>query len=65
MVKIALLPSLMPPMSLSLILVSTCIWVRSVAMRNKVGVWKLAATVCPRVTLRDTTVPSTGEVMLV
>ena len=46
-VKLALLPSLMPPMSLSLTLVSTCILVRSVAIRNSVGVWKLAATVWP------------------
>ncbi len=34
-------------------------------MRKSVGVWKLAATVCPMVTLRDTTVPSTGETILV
>lgn len=34
-------------------------------MRNRVGVWKLAATVCPMVTLRETTVPSTGEIVLV
>src|ERR1700693_2088434 len=60
-VNIALFPSWMPPMSLSLTLVSTCILVRSVAIRNNVGVWRLAATVCPIVTLRDTTVPSTGE----
>ena len=40
-------------------------WSRSVAIRNSVGVWKLAATVWPIVTLRETTVPSTGEMMSV
>ena len=58
-------PSLTPPMSPSLTFVSICIFVRSVAMRKSVGVWKLAATVWPIVTLRETTVPSTGETMFV
>ena len=34
-------------------------------MRNSVGVWKLAATVCPMVTLRETTVPFTGDTIFV
>jgi hypothetical protein len=55
----------MPPISLSLTLVSTCILLRSLAIRNNVGVWKLAATVWPCVTLRDTTVPSTGDSVLI
>ena len=45
--KVVPLPVLTPPISLSLTLVSTCIWVRSAAIKNSVGVWKLAATVCP------------------
>ena len=35
---VAVSPFLMPPISLSLTLVSTCILVRSVAIRNSVGV---------------------------
>jgi len=35
------------------------------ATRKRVGVWKVAATVCPTSTLRATTTPSTGEVMSV
>ncbi len=58
-------PTLAFPTSVSLTLVSTCIFVRSCAIRNRVGVWKLAATVCPIVMLRETTVPSTGEMMFV
>src|SRR5881397_4350925 len=53
------------PTSDSLTLVSTCILVRSWAIRKSVGVWKLAATVCPTSTLRETTTPSTGERMSV
>jgi len=34
-------------------------------MRKSVGVWKLAATVCPTATLTETTTPSTGERMSV
>ncbi len=64
-VNSTLLPTATLPMSDSLTFVSTCICVRSVAIRNSVGVWKLAATVWPCVTLRDTTVPSTGEMMFV
>ena len=58
-------PSRTSPMSDSLTLVSTCILVRSWAIRNSVGVWKLAATVWPTSTLRDTTTPSTGDRMSV
>ncbi len=64
-VKPAPVPRRTPAMSDSLTLVSTCILVRSVAIRNRVGVCRLAATVWPAVTLRVTTVPSTGETMLV
>jgi len=42
-------------------LVSICICVRSWAMLNRVGVWKLAATVWPTSTFREMTMPSTGE----
>jgi hypothetical protein len=41
-------------------LVSTCILVRSCAIRNSVGACMLAATVCPTSTFRETTTPSTG-----
>ena len=52
-------------MSDSLTLALTCILVKSSATRKRVGVWKVAATVCPTSTLRATTTPSTGEVMSV
>src|SRR5512136_444133 len=48
------------PMSASSTLVSTCILVRSWAIRNSVGACSEAATVCPTSTLRETTTPSTG-----
>src|SRR5262249_8768959 len=38
---------------------------RSLAMVNKVGAWREAATVCPTSTLREMTMPSTGERMTV
>ncbi len=38
---------------------------RSWAIVNRVGAWRLAATVCPTSTLRPTTVPSTGARMKV
>jgi hypothetical protein len=44
-VKDAFCPTLAFPTSVSLTLVSTCIFVRSCAIRKSVGVWKLAATV--------------------
>src|SRR5262249_17992483 len=58
-------PTATPPMSDSLTLALTSIFVRSVATRKSVGGWKLAATVWPTETLRDTTTPSTGETMRV
>ena len=64
-VNVALSPRLTAPMSLSETLVSTCIDVKSVATRKRVGVWKLAATVWPISTLRLTTVPSTGDTISV
>ena len=48
-------------MSDSLTLAFTCILVRSCAISKSVGVWKLAATVWPTSTVRETTTPSTGE----
>ena len=48
-------------MSDSSTFVSTCIFVRSSAIEKRVGVWKEAATVCPTSTLREMTVPFTGE----
>ena len=54
-----------PPMSDSLTFVSTCILVRSVAIKNRIGVWKLAATVWPISMLRETTTPLTGEMIRV
>ena len=53
------------PTSASDTLVSTCILVRSCAIRNSVGAARLAATVWPTSTFRDTTTPSTGAVMFV
>ena len=64
-VKVASCPTFAAPTSDSETLVSTCICVRSRAIRKSVGVWKLAATVWPTSTLRDTTTPSTGEMMSV
>ncbi len=52
-------------MSASSMLESICILVRSSAMVKRVGVWKLAATVCPTFTFLDMTMPSTGERMRV
>ena len=51
--------------SASSTLVSTCILVRSCAMVNSVGACRLAATVCPTSTVRETTTPSTGARMIV
>ena len=53
------------PTSASETFVSTCIFVRSWAIRNSVGAARLAATVCPTSTFRETTTPSTGALMLV
>ena len=58
-------PTRMLPMSASAKLESICILERSWAMRNKVGVWKLAATVWPTSTCRSTTTPATGDRMTV
>ena len=61
--QIAFWPSAMRPMSASSTLASICIRVRSRAMEKSVGVWRLAATVCPTSTFRAMTTPSTGETM--
>ena len=53
------------PMSASSTLASTCIFVRSLAMVKRVGAARLAATVCPTSTARDTTTPSTGARIVV
>ena len=52
-------------MSASLTLVSTCILVRSSAIRNSVGAASDAATVWPTSTLREMTVPVVGEMIVV
>ena len=57
-------PTLIRLMSASSTLVSICIFVRSWAMVKRVGVWNEAATVCPTSTLRETTMPSTGDLMV-
>ena len=44
---------------------STCIFVRSCAIVKSVGADRDAATVCPTSTLREITMPSMGETMLV
>ena len=64
-VKVAFWPSGTRPMSASLTKAFTCIRARLSAMTKSVGVWKLAATVWPTSTLRETTIPSTGETMSV
>src|SRR4029450_8207632 len=43
----------------------TCIFVRSFAIVNSVGADRLAATVWPTFTSRETTTPSIGEVIVV
>ena len=53
------------PMSASSTDVSTCMSARFVAMVNRVGVDSEAATVCPTVTFRAITIPSTGLLMIV
>ena len=50
-------------MSDSSIAASTCIWRRSCAIENSVGVLRLAATVCPASTWREMTMPSTGAMI--
>ena len=57
-------PCFMTPMSASDTDVSICIFVKSSAISNRSGVWNDAATVCPLSTLREITVPSTGEVIV-
>jgi hypothetical protein len=52
-------------MSASSTLTSTCIFVRSSAIVNSVGACRLAATVCPTSTARETTTPLTGARMVV
>ena len=64
-VNCAAMPALSLPMSASLTLVSTCILVRSSAIRNSVGAASDAATVCPTSTLREMTVPVVGEMIVV
>src|SRR5215213_1709469 len=46
-------------------LAMTCICVRSLAMVKSVGDERLAATVCPTFTSRETTTPSIGERIVV
>jgi hypothetical protein len=41
-----------------------CTLVRSCAIRKSVGADRLAATVCPTSTLRETTTPSTGDTIV-
>ena len=48
-------------MSASAKLESICMFDRSCAIWNSVGVWKLAATVCPTSIERATMTPDTGE----
>ena len=43
----------------------TRIFVRSFAIRNRIGAWNDAATVWPTSTLREITTPSIGVVMIV
>ena len=43
----------------------TCIFARSSAIVNSVGACSDAATVCPTSTLRDTTMPSMGDLIVV
>ena len=51
-------------MSASDTAVSICILVKSSAISNKSGVWNDAATVWPTSTLREMTVPSTGDTIV-
>ena len=64
-VKVARSSSLMRPMSASSTLVSTCICVRSWAIVKSTGACRLAATVWPTSTWRETTTPSTGARIVV
>ena len=64
-VKVAWSFSLTRPMSASSTLVSTCIFVRSWAIVKSTGAWRLAATVWPTSTWRETTTPSTGALIVV
>ena len=63
--KLVRMPGLSLPTSASETLVSTCIFLRSCAMVNSVGACSDAATVWPTSTLREITVPSIDDVMVV
>ena len=64
-VNLASSPACTFPTSASSTLARICIFVRSFAIRNRVGAWKAAATVWPTSTLRNTTMPSIGLAILV
>ena len=64
-VNVAWSSSLMRPMSASSTLTSTCILVRSWAIVKSTGACRLAATVWPTSTARETTTPSTGARIVV
>jgi hypothetical protein len=64
-VKVASMSAFSLPMSASATLVSTCILVRSSAIRNSVGADSDAATVCPTSTLREMTTPVVGDTIVV
>src|SRR5439155_24774599 len=64
-VKRTVWPSLTWPTSASLTDAHTFIRLRSLAMRNRLGVLKLDCTVWPRLTRRSMMTPSTGEVISV
>ncbi len=60
-VKVEVWPSSTLPTSASDTLASICILDRSLAIMNRTGAFMLAATVWPTSTLREMTMPSTGE----
>ena len=54
----------MPPMSASFTATQTCSFVRSLAIRNRLGELKLETTVSPILTRRSMMVPLTGELIV-
>ena len=54
----------MPPMSASFTATQTCMRVRSLAIRNRLGALRLETTVWPILTRRSMMVPLTGEVIV-
>ncbi len=54
-------PGRIRPMSASFTATHTCMRLRSLAIRKRLGAFRLATTVCPMFTRRSMITPRTGE----